>query len=427
MQKKFVLSFVWLLLTCIPMSHAASAVPAAPASKAGTTERLLVDAYLKARRNDPEFRSAIAEYKGNIIDSRVAGTAYYPQMSVSSSQIANESGDQRYTAAVIQPILSVDRYATLQEEEPREAIAKTTFKKRETELAIRLFELFARVALAYDRLLQNEARISSLKQQYEAGKRIFELGQGTVTDMTDAKVKMLQAESDNIKLQNLLYVAKEEYSSIIGEMPVMISIRDIPPGNIDTEGPAEHWIETSNDVLIAGLNKRLGELGVTRAKSAWVPELSASYTYTNLGGESDTFLGFSLNMPIRADNYYGVQSARSELEMLQEKSLNTHREVRLEIQNLQLAVKSGIIQLRTLKEAVTAADLSVKSNEQSYKGGVRNLLDVLTSIDILYTIKGDYAVVALELGKSLLRLRMQQGQPIVSALEEVERLVKKNP
>lgn len=386
--------------------------------------KALIAAYLKAQKNDPQFRAAMAEHDANMIYSKIAGSAYYPQLSLSNSQLANENGDQRHTASIIQPIISADKYATLQEKEPRAGIAEATFQLRHYELASRIYKVFSNLTLAREGLEQNRAKMDALQHQYNAGKRTFELGQGTVTDMTDAKVKMLQAKANDLKLKNELQAAKDEYLSMVGEMPPELRLnKQLSPTSATEEFTPEHWVDRNNNVILAKLHAQLGELDVTRAKSTWIPEVSASYTYTSTEGESETFLGISMSMPISAGKFYSTRSASANMTKLQEESIDKQRQAKLEIQRLTSTIQAGLAELVTRREAIEAAKLSVTSNEQSYKGGVRSLLDVLASIDVLYAIQGEYVTAALTLGENLLNLRIQQGQDIIKGLSDIERLI----
>jgi protease secretion system outer membrane protein len=108
---------------------------------------------------------------------------------------------------------------------------------------------------------------------------------------------------------------------------------------------------------------------------------------------------------------------------MKEDALDKKRQATLEIQRLSSAVESGITELATRREAIEAAKLSVTANEKSYKGGVRSILDVLASIDALYSIEGEYVDAALALGENFLNLRIQQGQHVIKSLRDVEHII----
>ena len=47
---------------------------------------ILVDSFRHAMAIDPRYRAAEAEFDAQMIESRVAGTAYYPQLNFSTQQ-----------------------------------------------------------------------------------------------------------------------------------------------------------------------------------------------------------------------------------------------------------------------------------------------------------------------------------------------------
>ena len=385
----------------------------------------LVSAYTKAQQIDPLYQAALAERNVNRISSRVAGSAYYPQMKVSTSQLESESGGQRTTVSLIQPIISAERYATLKEKHPRSQLAEAVFRLKQNDLGKRFFKAFSDLTLAREGLKQNKVRLDALQQQYNAGQRTFQLGQGTVTDMRDAEVRMLQAKAEDLKLRSALLAAEKEYESIVGERPPMFTLRQQGRRfSFDTNSfLVNDGADQNPDVLLARQQQRLGELAVTRAKSAWIPELSASYTMTNLDGVKNNFTGLSLSLPLQAGNLLGMYSADANLARLREETRDKERRVTLEIDRLLAMVESGAAEVEMRQSAISAAELSVESNEKSFKGGVRTLLDVLASIEVLYSVKNDHVKSLLVLADNILNVRMQQGAETSVGLRDVEALL----
>jgi protease secretion system outer membrane protein len=80
----------------------------------------------------------------------------------------------------------------------------------------------------------------------------------------------------------------------------------------------------------------------------------------------------------------------------------------------------GASEVAMQQSAVEAAELSVEANEKSFKGGVRSMQDVLTSIEVLYTVKADRVRSMLALADGLLNLRMIEGVNAADGLAEVE-------
>ena len=388
----------------------------------------LVDAYNKAQAVDPLYLSALAERDGNIMAARIAGAAYYPQLKISSSQLENEGGGERRTISVLQPVISADRFATMREKTPRLVIAEATVRLKEKELATRLFKVFADVLRAREGMQQNKIKLEALDQQLRAARRAFDLGQGTITDVRDTEVRHLQARADGLKMRAQEVSAAKEYESIVGEPFTEIKLasqwhvsRLEHANSIKLEAKDKIESHEANpDLIIARQQERIGELGVTKAKTAWIPNLNLSHTMTDKGGEKNSFTGISISMPVDASGIYGIYTADSNLVKLKEERRDKERSVRLEVDRLEVLLESAVSEIETRLAAIDAANLSIEANEKSFKGGVRSKTDVLNSIEMLYSIKMEYIGALLEMGGNLLNFKLQQGNSAIQGLKDVE-------
>ncbi len=385
---------------------------------------ILTWAFKRAMVLDPKYRAAEAGFDASMIDAKAAGSAYYPQLSVSRQQAEFDDGNARDTVSILQPIVSADRFATMREKKPRAKIASLTLENARYELALRLFASLSALTAAREGLTQNDARLDALQRQLDAANRAYELGQGTRTDIADAQVKVLQARADDLSLKNELNAAKAEFESMAGAAPSTVSLKSEISSTIDNElASTEYWVEQNLDVQISRLNVRLGELAVFRSRSSWIPEVNGSLTYTSSDGTDETFSGMTFTLPVQAGNFYGTGSAKAQLAVTQQEGRDTEREARLTIERLDSFISTGLIELTTRRQAIEAAELSVDANSKSYEGGVRSLLDLLTSIEVLYAVQNEYVLSALKLGENLLNLRMLQGRDVLASLTEVENLI----
>lgn len=382
----------------------------------------LVSAYEKAQKIDPLFLAAIAEREANLIQAQIAGTAYYPKLNIGTAQLENEGGGQRRTISVQQPVISIDRYATMREEGPRVLIANASIRLKEKDLASRLYQAFASVVQAREGLRQNKAKLDAIEQQLNAARRSFALGQGTITDVRDTEVRLLQAKAESMKMRAQELASSKEYESIVGE-----PLADVPL--------ARHWTaeriklaadadrEANPELIIARQQARLGELGVTKAKSAWIPNLNFSYTMTDLDGDKNSFSGLSMSLPVDAGGIYGVRTADINLVKLREELRDKERGVTLEIDRLHSLLETAAQEIETRLAAIEAAKVSVEANEKSFKGGVRSMLDVLTSIETQFAVHMEYVGTLLELGTNLMSYKLQLGNGTVDGFREVEQAI----
>ena len=65
----------------------------------------------------------------------------------------------------------------------------------------------------------NQARLVALTQQTDRAKRLYAMGQGTVTDQRDLEVKLAQARAQHLLLTSQVESAAKQYAAIVGERP----------------------------------------------------------------------------------------------------------------------------------------------------------------------------------------------------------------
>jgi outer membrane protein TolC len=399
-------------------------------AQAAPTTAALPQAFEKARRVDPLYLAGLSEYDGTILEARAAGMAYFPQLQLSSSQLPNEAGGRRNSISLIQPLLSADKLASLREKDPRSRLGQAQLIQREMDLAKRLFAAYSELVVTRETLRQNKARLTALEQQVSASKRLLALNQGTVPDVRDAEVKLLQARSEELRMRGQLQIAERQYVSIVGESS---SEKTLSFGGARTaslsslaadvrarsSNPAQ-LVDGAPDVVVAQTNRELADIDAFRARSAWMPEINVVHTRTRLDGTSNTFTGVSLSLPLSAGNFVGMQSAGAKAAKSAQEAQDTYRQTLLEIERLRSAIEFGSSEVAMQQSAVEAAELSVEANEKSFKGGVRSMQDVLASIELLHTVKADRVKSLLTLAESLLNLRMIEGVKAVDSLAEVE-------
>jgi outer membrane protein TolC len=394
---------------------------------------VLQSAFEKARQVDPVYLAGIAEFQGNTLEAKASSYAFFPQVKLSSGQVETDGGSRRDSLTITQPILSADRMATFQESEPRNQLAEAKLALREMDLAKRLYAAYSEIASAREGLVQNKAKLSALDLQFTSAKRLLSLNQGTLTDVRDAEVKLLQARGEELSLKGQLQTAERRFASIAGSVPAAtpIDISGTKAKRI-TEMATNLGGHITNPTMLADKHPtvtlakaelKLAELDADRSRSAWMPELNLVHTQTRLGGASKSFTGLNVSLPLSASNYAQMQSAGAMAAVSAQDAAEAAREIALEVDRLKTSVEFGANQVAMQQAAVEAAQLSVEANEKSFKGGVRSSTDVLNSIEVLYSAKNDLVKSLLKLSEDLLNLSMLEGTKASDSLAEIERLV----
>lgn len=385
----------------------------------------LNDALALARQHDPQFLQAVAERGVNRIQAQAAGAAYYPQAQVSYNQNDSET-KPRQTYTLSQPLLSADRWATLKEREPRELLAEATYRMREQELSQRLLKAAGELLRLHENLQFSQAKIAAMDRQSAAAARAFELGQGTITDVRDAKVRLDQARAETLLMETQIGAAQRQLVAMTGA-PAGAFVRSVPRVQrwLGLRG-LDDYLQAARghpQLQVAQANQRVAELGVMRADYAFLPVLSATYTITSSAGSKGQYAGLQLSLPLQASSYYQMKGAAASASRALEQTREAELRIRLEIQRLWDLAGAGQREVAIRLEAIQSALLNVEANEKSFKGGVRSQTDVLNSIQTLYQVQQDYVQAVLQLAENQLNLLLMAAVPVDDAMAQVQAML----
>lgn len=386
----------------------------------------LVDNYRRATRYEPLFLSALAERDANMVSSRIARAALYPEVRLTSAQLETEES-ARTSLTLVQPLIDMNRYTTFREGTPREILAEATFQTREQELAVRYLRAVSELVRARESIALNQARIEALDEQARSARRGFELGTGTITDLRDAQVRLDQANAAHITLRARLSAAERQFAAITGvrPQPGAYSLVRRPPAFelAVTDADRERALQVNPQLVVARQNEELARLGVTRAKGAFLPSVNLTATRSESSGRSNSFVGVQLAFPLAVTSVLQVAGTIANAQRLEEQTRDLEQRTRLELERLHDEVIAGRTEIGIRLEGIRSAELSVEATERSFRGGVRNKLDTINSILTLYQVKEEHLNALLALAENLLNLHIQLATPIPESLQQIENIL----
>ena len=376
----------------------------------------LVSDFQKAMQFDPRYRAAVADKGVNMGLSDQARVAYYPEANLNTQRLQNDTAGRR-TMTITQPLLSAEKWASLKMETPRADFAQATLMVQQNDLASRLFKAATAVVLAQENHRLNQSKLDALMQQAERARRLYQLGQGTVTDMRDLDVKMAQARAQHLLLATQIDSALRQYAAIVGERP-QASAFGLATQHAGLSLPAlqasiDAALERNPGVQSARLSERVAELDLERARGALMPTLSAAYINSTSANVTNISTGLVVNMPLQATSVVGHQLAQQNYQKALEARREVEEKVRVEVERMWAQLQSGVELLKAQSEAIQAAQLSVEANLQSFQGGVRASVDVANAIQVVYQVKSEYAALAVGQAENLLTLHtLLEATPI---------------
>ena len=386
----------------------------------------LLGAFELALQNDRSYLNAQAEEKLGQLDARRAGLSYLPTIYMEQGRSAFEKSD-RTTIQAIQPLLDFDKYTSLQEAPVKAAYAQATLGVREIELAKRVFAAYSSLvrsnALRHLALLESQ----SLERQVLRAQRRFDLGYASVMDMSLAQVQYAQAMARYQSLQNDIQLAQQKLFSLTGATYRNLQSQpadDVTPALLQEEKAVggeqelEHPQITQAKELV-----QLAELGVTRSKSSFLPQLNLIVRNSQYAGMTDDYQGLQLSFPSGV-SMYGLQAgqrAQVDLERAQRALEEVQEQLRLERESTDLALKVNAQELVFRSNAEKVSEQNVASTERAYESGIVKASDVVNAILAKFEVQRQKLQLHMSMAEQRLFNSLNRGASAKKSLEEVSR------
>ena len=391
--------------------------------------RNLADDFRAAQQHEPGFAAAQMAAQNQRIEAQVAASAYYPRAGISLSQDATDNSTRR-TLRLTQPVLSAERWLTTREAGPREQLAELQLGQARIDLAARLFAAVREVSLSRERLQLNRSNLQALQAQRESAEMAFRLGQGTVTDVLDTRLRLAQAAAQITRLQAEHDSARRLYASLTGYLPAADAypLRPLQPGRLpslplpDLPTLIEQSLQTNPRLQSERQTTRLSALQARRARAQFLPSVNATVQRSQTGTTrtEQNGLVISFDLPLQYSSRYAFESADNALIGQQQRERATQESLQLELQRQHAHAQAALQEVQITLEAIDAAALSVQANEQSFAGGVRSKLDVLNALQAELTAREAHLSAQMTLAHAQLSLRLLAGHDIADVLTQLQ-------
>ena len=367
------------------------------------------EAVRAARLADAQFAAQRATVEGRRVQARQASAAYLPSATAGYSR--NDSGNGKSTLSVSQPLLNYDRYLTLQQSEPLAALAQAEARQADSELILRVHTAMAEIVRQRESIRSLGVQIDGLQEQYRRAVRLRELGQGTVTEVSDFEVRVAVAQGNRLNTQTALQTAVRSFTLLTGLTPKVATMELVlPPAAVepaDALAAAAVARAGAPTPVSARLNLMLTQIAARRVKAQYLPELSFQAGYSQASGAAavnSARVGLNVSVPLSAGGYYQFQQAEIDLVKAQENLRFAEDSAASDAARLHQTVAALAEEVQVRQRALEGARLSVEANLKSYLGGVKTNIDVVTS----YQIQADaeVALVGSELARGEARLKL---------------------
>lgn len=408
----------------------------------------VMEAYYAALKNDPQYRSAVADNEAGQEYKNIGRSGLLPTVQYSYSTSKNK-GDQTYrnissnldytsvssNVSLRQVIFSMDAYARYKQGKVQTQQTEAIFVSKSADLIVRLFSAYADAKFAEEQLVLLQAQRNTLAEQLRMNQQMLKKGEGTRTDTLETQAKLDVAEAQVIEAEDNLTAMRNQLQSIVG---IEIKALDKLGDRFDLMKLAptkfEEWEQMARDnnpeLLAARHALESAELEITKSKAGHSPRLDLNASYSKSSSESistisqDTNLrsiGVQLVVPIYSGGYVnavsnqavaGRDKARSDLDGANKRVVN-------ELNKQFNAMNSGAKKMQALEKSVESATLLVDATSKSIKAGVRINVDLLNAQQQLTAAKRDLAQARYTYLLSYLRMKAAAGTLNQDDLQQV--------
>ena len=327
------------------------------------------------------------------------------------------SGRVSRSVSVVQPLLSYDRYLSLRQADPLAGLAQAETVQADNELILRVFTAMADMVRYRESIRAIDVSVNGLQEQLQRARRMRELGQGTITEVSDFETRVAVAQANRINLINNLQTAERNFALVTGLRADVATLRVEPT----TPWPAPPALDVltaqvrdnAPNPVAARFNVELARIAAKRVTAQFVPQVTAQATRLKVAGMDSTDttrVALTLTAPLGAAPYYDYQRAAAELTRAEDSLRYAQDSTVAEATRLHAAQAALTDEVRVREQAVESARLAVEANVRSYQGGVKSNIDVITSFQSLSDAEVALANTRLSLAEAKLKLQLLQNE-----------------
>lgn len=402
----------------------------------------VLQAYEEALVNDPTYRSAISENRAGQQNKAIGRAGLLPSLQYNYSASKNK-GDTTSpiqgrditqpldytsisnTVSLRQTIFNLDTYARYTQGIAQTNYSNAQFDSRSQDLIVRLVSAYADAKYAEEQYNLYVAQRDSYAEQKRINDRLFEKGEGTITDKLETQAKLDVAETQVLEAADNVANTRTVLGGIIGKEPTQLD--GLLPNfraNVLAPSSSLEWEEiamkNSPEILAGRYAIEISEQEIRKANSGHLPRVDFTANYNR--GVSDSFttrsqdnkirnVGVQLVLPIYSGGYVNAiasqavanrDKARSDLDA-------TTNRVISELRKQFKIVTGSSAKILALEKSVDSTTKLIEATKQSVKGGVRINLDVLNAQQQLVAARRDLASARYSYLLSFLRLRFAAG------------------
>ena len=356
-----------------------------------------------ARRNDPVFLAAEANYQAETQEVGKARADLLPSLDASAAAAQNDgsvNGSQKsypssgYDVTLRQTLFNWRQFATLKQ-------AKATVRKAAANYAAARQDLIKRVATRYFSVLAAQDNLELARadreangQQLEVAQGRLDVGLGNITDVHQSRARYQLAVANVIAAESTLEDTRQALRELIGDLPSdPVSLKKDVVFQLPDPPTIEPWVEmaqTQNfSLLAANEDVEIAKRELSIQNAGHIPSLDlvgshsrSDYQSVTTPGDinaTDNSIALALTIPIIQGGRVLRESdqARYRFQASQQTQEATRRNVVRNTRNSFLGIKSEASRVQALEQSVIAAESALDAKRVGFQAGINTNVEVL--------------------------------------------------
>lgn len=442
---------ILLCLLCVGFATSASAAD-------------LVDIYNLAKARDPVIAEALHQFEAQQTQIGQARGVLLPQVGLSANTQWNDAdtdlkgtpppifnsfgglGGSRqynsngYTLQLTQPLFNMEAFERFGQSKDVVKQAELQYALAQQDLIMRVANAYFNVLLAQDNLRVARAQKKALLEQLNQAKRRFQVGTASATDRDEAQSRYDLARSDAIAARNQLAISRQQLQRIVGQrVPDLAPLNKSIPLQMPTPANMQAWVDQARQSNLqvlasrAGVDVSRGALDATKGTRYPTVDVVAFHdqqTGPQFGVRQKTTtnaIGLQLNWNLFSGGtrYYQVKQAAAQVNQSESSLVDSMRGAVLDASQAYLQVQNSVAQVEALTQALASSRTSLESTQVGLRVGTRTFVDVLDSLQQVYSSQTDllqarytYLINRLQLKEAVGSLGLDNLRTINSMLSE---------
>ena len=340
--------------------------------------------------------------KGNYLPT---GTITGSKSQQDTNKLTNQSGGDASTNDVDpvnttikleQTLIDFGRNAELKKSQLGLNLSKEKLKKIEQEIFYKAIEAYSNLIASSEKVKINEKNLNLLIRQVENDKTRLEIGQITLSDLSQSESSLAGAEAKNIKAMNDLTTSKLDYENVIGKIinieDLNKSLNPISPLPQSLSDAIKLSINNNPNILIAKIEYEQSEKDIKISKSELAPTATLSIERSNTEDFSSTIdekeqdtIKATITWPFFSGGKNLAKVNKNQSEKIRKRLLldNTIKSNETNISSAWSNYQSSESILKSIRAQVNAAEIANEGITEEYQKGSRSTLDFIQSTTIL--------------------------------------------